>query len=117
MTASPNNRKKLRIESNADQPLYKKPHKIYAEKSAKVEVERITKPLNLIEFSLKKLPIVPPDKIQPNMTYLMDESFPLVGGVSYTHKEPTKLDKTFSTYEAICRPRVRANSRKVGQMR
>ncbi len=55
------------------------------------------------------------DKIKPNMNYVMEESFPLVGGFSYIQKEENnRFDKTFSTYEAMCRPRVRTNSRKIG---
>jgi hypothetical protein len=45
--------------SNPKQPLYKKQNKITSEKSKK-EVEKPAKPLNLVEFSLKKFPIFPP---------------------------------------------------------
>ena len=64
---------------------------------------------------MKKLPLVPQDKIKPNTNYIMDESFPVVGGISYIQKDQdSRFDKTFSTYEAMCRPRVRTNSRKIG---
>lgn len=40
----------------------------------------------------------------------------MIGGIAYAYaqREQNRFDKTFSTYEAMCRPRIRANSRKIG---
>ena len=39
---------------------------------------------------------------------MLDEQASLYSAQTNPKKEDTKFDKTFSTYEAMCRPRVRA---------
>ena len=48
---------------------------------------------------------------------MLDEQPPIFAPQSCLKKEETRFDKTFSTYEAMCRPRVRVQERKIGVMR
>jgi hypothetical protein len=100
-----------RIAVGHGQPLYRKQPLIVTEKSVKVEVDnRASKPVNLVEFSLKRLPAFASERVPSGVT----EEGADVSGLISIRRDWRGFDKTYSTYEAMCRPKVRNPSRRIG---
>lgn len=109
--AAPTTRTTHRIAVGHGQPLYRKQPMIVAEKSVKVEVDnRATKQVNLVEVSLKRLPAFASERVPAGV---MEEGTE-ISGLICIRKDWRGFDKTYSTYEAMCRPKVRNPSRRIG---